>query len=94
MFRCSLQCRFLTKCSGSVVVSAPARTRIEALMSSLGWPWAPGGPLGDPLEALESLEELRSDFGVLRGFWAQSCQSRNDDKTLLFIVFWLILVFR
>jgi len=45
MFRCSLQRRFLTKLSGSVVVSAPARTRIEALLRSLGWPWDPGGVL-------------------------------------------------
>ena len=40
----------------------------------------PGRPLGDPLEALE---ELRSDFGGLGGFWGQSCQSRNDDKNVV-----------
>ena len=41
-----LQSRFLTKCSSSVVVLAHAGTRIEALLKSLGWPWAPGGVLG------------------------------------------------
>ena len=50
----------------------------------------PGQPLGNLLEALD---ELRSDFGGLRGFWGQSCQSRNDDKTLLFIVFFITYVF-
>ena len=41
-----------------------------------------------------ALEELRSDFGGLGGFLGQSCQSRNDVKTLLFIVFLITHVFR
>ena len=76
MFRCLLRRRFLPKCSGSIVVSAPARTRNEALLKSLGallgslgWPLDPGGVLGGhwdlPWRHLEALEDLRSDFGGL-----------------------------
>ena len=43
---------------------------------------------------MEALEELRSDFGGLGGFWGQSCQSRNVNNTLLFVIFVLIPAFR
>ena len=83
MFRCLLQRRFLKKCSGSVVVSAPARTRIEALLRSLGsgileGSWAatersPGG-------ASERFWRSRRVLGSILSKWV----SRDDMRVVVF----------
>ena len=71
IFRCSLQRRFLTKCSCSVAISASARIRIEALLRSLGWPWALGGVMGShweipwrPWRSFGSILEVSEGSGV------------------------------